>query len=169
MRQLSYQPARGVAGELGVGIKRQDKADSFRKLAADDNKARINCTAEQAVQLMELAALAFPAHPLVLLRVPLPRAVQQQEPVGAVAQIEAQNSVQSDVQEIRIGWCMFRAGISPVGQKGKIKLSVGVRQESELQAGQSVLRCRHARSEATERRPACEIPLARHRATPGPE
>ena len=87
MRQLSHEPACGVAGEFGVGIKGQDKANSFGKPSADDDEGRINCTAEQAVQFMELATLAFPAHPFVLLRIPLPRAVQQQKPIRAVAQI----------------------------------------------------------------------------------
>ena len=88
MRQLSHEPPRRVAGEFGVGIKGQDETNGFRKPSADDDKGRIKGTAEQAVQFVELATLAFPAHPFVLLRIPLPRAVQQQESVRAVAQIE---------------------------------------------------------------------------------
>ena len=68
--QLADQPPRRVARKFRVGVERDDEADIRGKPAADDHETRVAGAPEQAVQFMELAALALPAHPRSLLWIP---------------------------------------------------------------------------------------------------
>ena len=64
------------------GIERDDVAHvgrNCRWLAASGHEARVRRTAQQAIQLVELAALALPPHPHALCGVPQSPAMQQQE------------------------------------------------------------------------------------------
>ena len=76
--------ARRIARQLRVGVERDDVADlrqtrSCRRRSA----AKRSCgAAQQRVELRQLAALALVAHPDAFLRVPAPRAVEEEEDVG---------------------------------------------------------------------------------------
>ena len=128
MRQFSNKSARRITWKFCVGIKRYDKPDRLREPAADDHESCVSRTAQQAVQFIELAALAFPAHPYVLLGIPFPCPVQENEAVGVMARVEARNSLQCQSQKLGIMGRMLLRRICPVCQKSKIQLSIGIRQ-----------------------------------------
>ena len=70
MRERLDHPAGGVAEQLRIGIQRDDKPNSFELVAiAGAEKSfqlRRGFAHEKPVELFELAALAFPAHPALL-------------------------------------------------------------------------------------------------------
>ena len=66
VRHFADQPADRVARQPGVGVERDDVADAVGhrwRLPAEAQEAGVGRAAQQPVQLMQLAALAFPADP----------------------------------------------------------------------------------------------------------
>ena len=66
MRHLADQPADRVARQPGVGVERDDVADAGGhrwRLPARAEEGGVGRAAQQPVQFMQLAALAFPADP----------------------------------------------------------------------------------------------------------
>src|SRR5690348_2324874 len=82
MCHLSDQPAGRAYWQACVRVKRDDVADSGWQCghtAIDRDEVRISGTAQKAVQLMQLAALAFPANPFSFPRIPEPSSVKQEK------------------------------------------------------------------------------------------
>src|SRR6185436_18475812 len=76
------EAGRDSAGQERIGIEGDHVPHSWghrRRAPADRDECRIARTREQAVELVELPALALPAHPCALARVPEPFAVEQEE------------------------------------------------------------------------------------------
>ena len=75
---------RRVARQLGVGIQRDDVSHLREdRCSTDDERKTVRMTAAQErVQVVELASLAFMAHPDPRLRIPASRAVKQVEHTG---------------------------------------------------------------------------------------
>ena len=74
----------GVARQPGVGVERDAVADVAAAASGSptcDVEAGVGGAAQQAVELLDLAALALPAHPGALARVPLPPAMEEEEAV----------------------------------------------------------------------------------------
>ena len=73
----------GVARQARVGVERDAVADRRQHVQLADlgREARVGRAAQQAVELLDLAALALPAHPRVLAGVPLPVAMEQEEAI----------------------------------------------------------------------------------------
>ena len=78
MRHLADQTCRRVARQPRIGVQRDDKANVLRQRVGAAI-AGIECATQQAVQLGQLAALAFPAHPDAFGRGPPAVAVQVQK------------------------------------------------------------------------------------------
>ena len=89
---------------------------------------------------MQFAALAFPAHPCSLAGIPFAAAMQKQKPVGVVPGIELFNAGDNLLQEAFVSCSMFRFGISPIGQQGKIQIAIGIRQKMHFEAAHHVIR-----------------------------
>ena len=70
MGNFAYHLCDRAAQQPGVSVQRNDIADILRQNAADDFKTGIAGTAQQTVQLDQLAALAFPPHPDAFGRIP---------------------------------------------------------------------------------------------------
>ena len=68
----------------GVRVQRDDVPDAGRHRGGGQ-KGRVDRTPEQAVQLVQLAPLALPPHPLALARVPDPPSMEQEEPLAVIA------------------------------------------------------------------------------------
>src|ERR1700722_13187456 len=80
MSDLADQPVDRVAWQPGVGVERNDVAYAFGHLwgpAADFEKTSVGRAAQQLVQLVQLATLAFPADPTCFAGIPNALAVQQ--------------------------------------------------------------------------------------------
>ena len=88
VRELRDQLLRRSSGQDGVGIQGDHVAERAGQPALDRRVARVLGPTEQDVELVELAALALPAHPHAFPGVVLPFAVEQEEPVP-VACVEA--------------------------------------------------------------------------------
>src|SRR6185437_13497382 len=90
----------GTARHAGIGVEGEDKTNARRRRGrtlARGQERGIGCAAQQAVELVQLAALAFPSHPAALARVPDAAAVEEQEARAsaerdAVALIEARDA-----------------------------------------------------------------------------
>ena len=59
------------------------------EIADRHGEARVGGAAQQAVELLDLAALALPSHPQPFALVPLPQAMEQEEPVRAAVRVPA--------------------------------------------------------------------------------
>ena len=94
MLEDADERAGGVAGKPGVAVERQDVADGGQEREVADLKAeaRVGRAAQEAVQLLELPALALPAHPQALGRVPAPHAVEEVEPAADRTSCSARRS-----------------------------------------------------------------------------
>ncbi len=81
MREDADQFACGVAGEPRVRIERQAIAHRWKKLECADLhvEARVFRSTQQVVELFDLAALALPAHPDLIVRVPQAFAMEEEE------------------------------------------------------------------------------------------
>ncbi len=66
------------ARQIGVGVERDDIPDAARRRHLPDNRRerRLRLTAQEGVELLELAALALVAHPEAIIGVPYPGPVQ---------------------------------------------------------------------------------------------
>ena len=100
MSHLADQTAHGFACQLRVRIKRYYEAYIGRAARGDAvacNETGIDRAAQQPIQLMQFAALAFPADPACLAGIPQAAPVQEQEPwaagCGAIVCVEAVDPV----------------------------------------------------------------------------
>ena len=82
---LADQALGGPPRQTRVGIEDNDKADAgghHRRAAADRDESGVGGAPQQAIELVQLAALAFPSDPLSLSRVPQPATMQQEEAIA---------------------------------------------------------------------------------------
>ena len=108
MSHLADQTPHGISRQAGIGIQRDDVAyvrwDDGRP-AADIDESRVRRAAQQLVQFVQFAALALPAHPLLLPLAPDPPPMKQHEAVAgggsAMSMIQARNAFDGDVQRAR--------------------------------------------------------------------
>jgi len=74
MRQGFNHPAGSAAEQLRIGIQRDDKPNSFElsPIAGIEKSFRLGCgfTAQESIEMLELAALALPADPALLTLAP---------------------------------------------------------------------------------------------------
>ena len=85
MRELADQAAHRIAGQLGVGIQRDDEAHVARRCGGTAIRRDKVCAcraSQQLVELVQLAALALPADPALLAGVPDAAAMQEHETVA---------------------------------------------------------------------------------------
>src|SRR5581483_10345717 len=96
MGHLADQPLDGIARQSCIGIERDDVADAGRQVRRGVEERRVGRPAQQAVELVQLAALALPSHPAALGAVPDAAPVQQVETIatvaGRMASVEAKRS-----------------------------------------------------------------------------
>ena len=95
--------------------------------------ARVGRAAQQAVELGQLAALALGAHPAVLARVPLPRAVKQKETIGAVPGVQLVDSPARRLDEHRVIGLGALVSVSKVREQREMKMRVAIRKEPNLE------------------------------------
>ena len=140
MRHLADQPVDRVARQPGVGVERDDVADvggHLWRLPAEVQETRVGRAAQQPVQLVQLAALAFPADPPRFAGVPDPLAMEQQEAVAAgrraIAPIEPGDAGHRRFQQRRIAVDMLGRGIEPVGEQSEMQIALRAGEVVDLQ------------------------------------
>ena len=127
MRHLAYQPSHGAVREPRVGVERDDVAHADRH-GGWIHEGCVAGAAQQTVQLVQLAALALPADPHGLTRVPDAASVQQQETVAArrlaVLPVQPGDAGRGGGQQRRVAVGVLRRAIGPVGQQGELHLAI---------------------------------------------
>ena len=93
---------------------------------------------QQRVELLELAALALPAHPAALALVPDAAPVQQQEALGAVALGQLPQLFAGGRHKRHILGHVLLGRVGKVGEQRKVQVRVRVGERSHLQAVQLV-------------------------------
>src|SRR5437867_645237 len=98
-----------LARQPGVAVERDAVAHlrEDAELADLHVEARVGGAPQQAVELLDLAALALPSHPHALARVPLADAVEEEESVlvlGGVAEVELLDAGPGFLEEAGVVW-----------------------------------------------------------------
>ena len=91
MRQRPDQPLRAARRQFGVGVQGNHVADVAQRggLPHHFDKGRRHVATQQAVELVELAPLALPAHPDAFGRVPEPAPVEEVKGLAACRAVTA--------------------------------------------------------------------------------
>ena len=130
---LADQPLCRADRQTRIGIERNDITDAVRQrcgAAIDGEKTGIGCAAQQTIEFMQLAALAFPANPFPLACVPQPPAMQKEEWLpavrGRIARVQICYSRRRFGEKRLVGCAMFRCAVAPVGQQRENKIPVRI-------------------------------------------
>ena len=101
-------------------------------------EGRVGRAAQQLVQFLELAALAFPSHPPFLPVAPDPATMQQQEAIAcsarAVKTVQALDACHRNVEQRRVPRGVLAGGVCPVRKQREVELAFGRRQVVNLEA-----------------------------------
>ena len=158
MRHLADQPADRVARQPRVGVERDDIADAgghLWRLPAEAQETGVGRAAQQPVQFVQLAALAFPADPPRFACVPDPPAVEQQEAVAArrraIAPVEPGDACYRRFQQRRVAVDMLGRGIEPVGEQSEMQIALRAREVVDLQTLDLLVDRRHRRQQRRHR------------------
>src|SRR5689334_20183698 len=118
--------ARDVARQLRVGVERDYVTNVFQQriVGGAHKEARVVCAPQQSVELLELAAFAFPTHPAILARVPLSPAMEEMKAIVAMPAIERVDAALRDREQIRISWRVFCAGVGKVAEQREVNVIV---------------------------------------------
>src|SRR5687767_7877633 len=131
MRQLSDQAPHGLARQPRIGVERNDIADTRRhggRLPVAADKGRISGAAQQTIQLMQLAALTFPSHPLPLSLAPDPAAVKHIKALaprkGSMHAIQPCDALVSQLEQRIVARDAFGRSIAPVREQREMDFAV---------------------------------------------
>ena len=143
MRHRADEFAGGIARQTGIGVQREDVSDrgEDRQIADDLGERFARTAAQQRVELLQLAAFAFVAHPEALVRIPDTRPVEQMEDghaLGAVPRIQGLDAVARQAQQVRVVGLRRLGRIAEVGEQREKQVRVAVPQVADLQAFQQV-------------------------------
>ena len=132
------QLLRGVAGQARVGVEGDAVADGGedRGVSGLHREARVRGSPQQAVPLLDLAALALPAHPHALGRVPLPHAVGEVEAVAAalgVACVEGRDAGARGVEDRLVLRHLARGGVREIAEDREVDARIEVAQRQHLE------------------------------------
>ena len=138
MRHRANQALDGAPRQPCVGVERDDVADSRKAAPAVGRKVVSSRSAEQAVQLVELPALALPPHPRALALAPEAPAVEQEEPLAAVlgrtvASIQTRHALTRRRQRVLVTRHGLGRRVRPIGEQGEAKIAIGVREVVHLE------------------------------------
>src|SRR5690348_1376582 len=102
MNRRADEFARDVARQLCVGVERDDVTDVFQERVVRRvyDEARIAGAAEQPVELLEFAALAFPTHPTVLAGIPLTTTMEEVKTIVAMPAVERVYAALRDREQV---------------------------------------------------------------------
>ncbi len=127
-----------VPGQAGVGVEREAVAHARQHLQLADlhQERRLRVAPQQPGELLDLAALAFPAHPDPLARIPAPLAVKEEEPIGvpvAEARVEPHDAVARRVDDRVVVRQVLRVGVEEVADDREVEPGVQVAERQDLE------------------------------------
>ena len=141
MRHGSHQFACNVARELRVRVQGDDvldvqKAGCIAYDAREPFAGRIvGVAAQQGIQVGQLAALAFVAHPDTRLRIPAARTVKEKKQARspAIFFVQRLDACLRQLQQRPILCQHFFVRIAKIGQQAEIQIAVPIRQKAHFQ------------------------------------
>ncbi|EGF32457.1 hypothetical protein IMCC9480_2462 [Oxalobacteraceae bacterium IMCC9480] len=138
MRQRGDELARGIARQQRVGIERDHVAHLLqRRGVADDARKRGSAAAAQEmVQVAQFAALAFESHPDLLVRIPAPRPVQQQERTAGligVFAVECGDGIGGVGHQCVIAGQGFGRRVGQIGQQATAQVRIAIGQVAHFE------------------------------------
>ncbi len=136
MRHRPGELARRVARQLRVGVQRNDvlHALQHRRLARDARERVGAAAAQHRVQVGELAALSLVAHPAALAGIPAPRAMEEEEALGAaVLAVECLDAAPGGGGERRVAGQRLRLRVLEIREQREVQALVAVGEEAHLE------------------------------------
>ena len=136
MRHLADQGAQAVTRQPGVGVQRDDKTDIRGNPVRAGDKGGVGGTAQQPVQLIQLAALAFPADPAPLGCIPRPAAMQKQKAVSlrhGIGLVQPCHGRDRRCDQLIVQWRLLGLCVRPVRQQRKMHFAADAGQMMHLQ------------------------------------
>ena len=135
MRDDADELARGIARQPGIRVEREavPYLGQDRQVANLHGERRVRGAPEELVELLDLAALALPAHPPALALVPLAQAMEEEEPIVAVALVERLDAGARGLEDRCIGRDGLRVRIAKVAEHGEMHARVGVAERLHLE------------------------------------
>jgi hypothetical protein len=149
MRDDADELSGHAPGQPRVAVERDAVPDlrQHGQIADDGGEARVGGAAQQPIELLDLAALAFPSHPSTFAGVPLPQAMEEEEPVGATVRVpgvERGNARLRRRQNGGIARQRLRRGVREVAEDGEVDVRVDVAERLHLEMGEQALDALHA-------------------------
>ncbi len=187
------QANRGAPGQEGVRVQGDHVAHGTERLevALAGGEAGVRLAGQEPVELGELAALALPAHPDPLGRIPAPFAMEEEEarpaavlvpvipgplvvPGPLIPPFELADALHGQTEELRVPGHLPRGSVDEVREQGEAQVPPRVAQEADLQGVEQradlVLAGEHARYADQGAAVAGQILLESHPGQqPGPQ
>ncbi len=139
MRHLADQPTHGVTRQSRVRIERHDIAHAWRGSRRSEthvHESGVGRGAQQPVQFVELAPLAFPPDPARFAFIPNPAPMQKKETGSArsraIAQVEPRDAFCCRDDERRVACDPFGRGVGPVRHQREMQIALGARKVMDL-------------------------------------
>ena len=150
------QLARHAARQPRVAVERDAVLDLRQdgQIADRHGEARVGGAAQQAVELLDLAALALPSHPQPFALVPLAQAVKQEEAVGAAVRVpcvERGDAGARGLEDLRVVRQRLGRRVEKVAEDGEMDVRVDVAERLHFEV----------RDQVARRAPRCRTASAR--------
>jgi hypothetical protein len=125
MRDCPHEHRGRIRRQHGIGVDGDDVPDAANDLGVADNggKRLVVVAAHVAIELGQLAALAFPAHPHALAGVPSSGAVEEVENVvgaAGVSRVERTHTVRRYCDDLVVSVAGFGRRVGEVAQDGEM-------------------------------------------------
>ena len=131
MVHLSDELGDGVTHQACVGVERHHVANILRHGVGARQIGRVAVAAQQQVQLVQLAAFSFPAHPAAFSFVVEAAAMHEIEACLAsevVASVEMGYLALGVFENLQVGRGFLRVAVLPVAEQGEVDLAVRIGQ-----------------------------------------
>ena len=127
------EASEAAARERRVGVERDDEAHALQSLGGTGvhGEARIARARHVVAELLELAALALPAHPTTFRRVEAARAMERVERTGrppAMPLVETRHAVAQRLHDGFVPRHVLLGRIGEVGEEDELGVRLGIRQ-----------------------------------------
>src|SRR6184192_965010 len=143
MRQGFDQSPGGVAQQLGIGIQRDDKPNALELCAIARAEKSFQLgrgfADEESIELLELAALAFPADPALLALAPRASAMKKKEAPRSVPAIQFLYSSSGDVYILCVLRHALPRRVRKIGQERKAQIRIRISEVTNFEAIEFVL------------------------------
>ena len=134
MGNFPDQPPCGITRQTRISIKGNDEAHVGRQRSRGCHKVCVDSSPQQSVKFMKLAALALPAHPLLLNFIPSSISMDEKKSICVVTTVQLQDSAFCTVKKSCVLRSKYYARIEPVRDKCKIQFTRPARKKMNFQS-----------------------------------